>query len=283
MLKIIQVTDLHLTPPGVHHIGCDPRERLEAAIASINAEHPDADLVVFTGDLAALGQVAAYEQLQDCLAELKLPYRLCLGNGDHRARFRAAFPTTAVDENGFVQSTEEIDGQHLVFLDTLAADGRHWGELCDARLSWLRARLNDIGEAPVLLFLHHPPFAVGIPLLDSLTLQNAEKLASVLVGKNIRHMFFGHLHRPIAGSWKGIPFSVLRSTVSQFALRLGADSAARSMESPFYAVALISADSVVVHFHDYTYEGPVIEYRPVPAVIVDDETIAYVFQQASTS
>ncbi|MCC8944216.1 phosphodiesterase [Bradyrhizobium sp. Arg62] len=282
-MKIVQVTDLHLTPPGVQHIGCDPQKRLKAAIASINAEHSDAELVVFTGDLAALGQAAAYEQLRNCLAELKVPYRLCLGNGDHRTRFRSSFPGVMVDDNGFVQSTAEIGGHHLIFLDTLATDGNHWGELCDARLSWLRARLDEIGKAPILLFLHHPPFAVGIPLLDSLALRAPERLASVLVGKNIRHMFFGHLHRPIAGSWNGIPFSVLRSTVSQFALRLGADPAARSLEAPFYAVALISSDKVVVHFHDYTYDGPVLEYRPVPAVIADDEAIAYTFQQTSAS
>lgn len=283
MLKIIQVTDMHLTPPGVRHIGCDPRHRLEAATASINTEHADADLVVFTGDLAALGQAVAYEQLRECLAELKLPYRLCLGNGDHRSRFRAAFPKTLVDENGFVQSVAEMGGQYLIFLDTLADNGEHWGELCRHRLSWLQARLDEIGDAPVLLFLHHPPFPVGIPLLDSLALRDAERLASVLAGRNIRHMFFGHLHRPIAGSWKGIPFSVLRSTVTQFALRLGVDPAARNMETPFYAVALISADSVVVHFHDYTYEGPVLEYSPVPAVIVDDESVANTFQQANAS
>ncbi|MFQ3452398.1 phosphodiesterase [Bradyrhizobium sp. UFLA01-814] len=283
MLKIIQITDLHLTPPGIQHIGCDPRQRLEAAIASINAEHADADLVVFTGDLAALGQAAAYRQLGECLAKLKLPFQLCLGNGDHRARFRACFPDVPTDENGFVQSVTEIDGQHLVFLDTLAADGDHWGELCDARLLWLNDRLGEIDGAPILLFLHHPPFRVGIPLLDSLALKNPERLASVLAGRNIRHMFFGHLHMAIAGSWQGIPLSVLRSTVSQFALRLGVDPAARSLEAPFYAIALVSADSVVVHFHDYTYEGPLLEYTPVPSVIVDDEAIAYSFQKASAS
>lgn len=283
MLKIIQVTDLHLTPPGIQHVGCDPRQRLDAAIASINAEHADADLVVITGDLAALGQATAYQQLRECLAELRLPFRLCLGNGDHRARFRAAFPDVPADESGFVQSAVQIDGQHLVFLDTLAADGSHSGELCDARLSWLKHRLDEIGAAPVLLFLHHPPFPIGIPLLDSLALKSPERLASVLAGRNIRHMFLGHLHRAIAGSWNGIPFSVLRSTVSQFSLRLGVDPASRCLEAPFYAIALVSPDSVVVHFHDYTYEGPVIEYSPVPAVIVDDESIAYTFQQADAS
>jgi Icc protein len=31
----------------------------------------------------------------------------------------------------------------------------------------------------------------------------------------IRHVFFGHVHRPISGSWLGIPFSTLRGTNHQ--------------------------------------------------------------------
>lgn len=35
---------------------------------------------------------------------------------------------------------------------------------------------------------------------------------------NVRHIFAGHAHRPIAGSWRGIPISVLRGTNHQSAL-----------------------------------------------------------------
>lgn len=278
MPKIIQVSDLHLTPAGVSHLGCNPRVRLEAAIDSINNEHADADLVVFTGDLTALGQGAAYVALAECLKALRVPFRLCLGNGDHRGRFLEVFKEVPIDEAGFVQTAVKIGHHTVICLDTLSSDGGHSGELCERRLGWLDARLKDCAGGPALLFMHHPPFEVGMPFLDSLALKHPERLAAVLAPHDITHIFLGHLHRPIAGSWRRIPMSVVRSTVSQFALRLGGPPA-RCLEAPFYAVALVSDESVVVHFHDYMFDGTVMKYEPVPAVIVDNEAVAYEYQK----
>ena len=281
-MKLIHLTDLHFTPPGIDHLGCQPRRRLEQAIESINADHDDAAWVVITGDLAALGQSAAYEELKACLGDLRVPYRLGLGNGDHRARFRAVFRDAEVDENGFVQSVVETRAGRLLLLDTLE-QGVHWGELCERRLAWLARQLEQGGDAPVFLFMHHPPFPIGIKLIDSLALKNADRLAALLDGKNIRHVFLGHAHRPASGSWRGIPFTILRSTVSQFALRLGSKPPLRCYEAPFYAVVLIDDGQVVVHFHDYSYDGPTFPYKPVPNVVVDDETRASDFQRSIVS
>lgn len=277
MLKLIHLTDLHITPSGTEHLGCCPRQRLEGAIESINREHADAEWVIITGDLTALGQTSAYNELHERLAMLRVPYRLCLGNGDHRRRFRAVFSDVEVDDNGFVQSVVETREGRLVLLDTLH-QGAHWGTLCDDRLGWLARQLEAGGTKPHFLFMHHPPFHIGIALLDELSLRNPEQLAAILKDRNIGHLFLGHAHRPIAGSWRGIPFTVLRSTVSQFALKLDAKEPARCHEPPMYGVVLIDDGHVVVHFHDYAYDGPIAAYDPVPDVIVDDEAVATAYQ-----
>ncbi len=36
-MKLIQITDTHLVPPGERLYGLDPRARLEACIADVNA------------------------------------------------------------------------------------------------------------------------------------------------------------------------------------------------------------------------------------------------------
>jgi len=65
-------------------------------------------------------------------------------------------------------------------------------------------------------------------------------------------MFFGHVHRPISGSWLGIPFSTLRGTNHQVCFDLSPTAARDAChEPPAYAVVLIGADTVVVHTHDY--------------------------------
>ncbi|WP_420103861.1 metallophosphoesterase, partial [Bosea sp. (in: a-proteobacteria)] len=50
-MKIIQITDTHLVPPGGIVHGLDPAQQLREALADIAARHADADLVVITGDL----------------------------------------------------------------------------------------------------------------------------------------------------------------------------------------------------------------------------------------
>ncbi len=74
----------------------------------------------------------------------------------------------------------------------------------------------------MFLFLHHPPMAMGISPMDRIPLLNAPELAETLAPHRarIRHMFHGHLHRPLGGSWMGIPFTSLRGTAHQVALDL---------------------------------------------------------------
>ena len=70
-MKLIQVSDLHFVPPGTRLFGIDPRAHLAAAIEDINAQHADAELCLFTGDLADHGDPQAYAALAETLAGLR--------------------------------------------------------------------------------------------------------------------------------------------------------------------------------------------------------------------
>ena len=54
-MKIIHLSDPHITPPGTLLKGIDPGDNLRAAIAQINTRHQDADWVMITGDLTRSG------------------------------------------------------------------------------------------------------------------------------------------------------------------------------------------------------------------------------------
>lgn len=251
-MKLIQITDLHFVPPGTALLGVDPRARLTAAIADINANHADAELCLFTGDLADRGAPEAYANLRDCLGALRVPYRLLIGNHDDRDNFRAAFPEAARDDHGFVQSVVRASAGDLVLLDT-NEPGTGAGSFCAARQAWLSARLAEADGRPVYIFMHHPPFDIGIPSLDRIRLIEPQGFAAALDGASgIKHIFFGHVHRPISGSWRGIPYSALRATVHQVPLDLEADGEMPySHEPPAYAIILIEDERTVVHHHDY--------------------------------
>lgn len=250
-MKFIQVTDTHLVMRGQRLYGLDPFARLQACIADIQAHHSDAECCVFTGDLAHHGDVPAYEALRDALQELTMPWYLLLGNHDSREAFSSVFPDGPNDGNGFVQTAIRNTAGTFIFLDTLQP-GTHGGHYCELRRQWLRATLDKARNRPVYLFMHHPPFEIGIPCLDRIALQQPEQFAELLDDHDIRHLFFGHVHRPVCGSWRGIPFSTMRGLNHQVPFDLQTvDRVPKSHEPPAYAVVFLSGDQTTVHFHDY--------------------------------
>ena len=200
-MKIIQVTDTHLIPPGELLYGLDPAEQLRRAIADICARHADADLLVITGDLCNDGDPRAYALLREILAPVAFPVRLMLGNHDRRPEFRAAFPDQSRDDAGFVQSFIDTPFGRLLFLDSHEA-GIIGGRYCPARLAWLDDALAGAGAHPVTVFIHHPPVPDGLAHFRHIGLHDAAPLAERLRrhAGGVRHIVFGHLHVPMAGT-----------------------------------------------------------------------------------
>jgi 3',5'-cyclic AMP phosphodiesterase CpdA len=106
--------------------------------------------------------------------------------------------------------------------------------------------------------MHHPPLAVGIPSMDQYALRDAAGLWALLAPHRarLRHIFVGHLHRPLGGSWRGIPFSGTSSPNHQVALDLATTgpNVPGCREPAGYAVILIDDERVVVH-HQTLFNG----------------------------
>jgi len=251
-VKIIHISDPHFSTPGKPVCGLDPRQRMDYCISDINAHHSDADLCVITGDLTDNGERKAYEHLAECLTKLNVPVKMMLGNHDSRATFLETFPDEPTDRFGFVQESRVMPDGYLLFLDTNEPNMAS-GHYCSRRREWLSNKLAQAGDAPVYLFMHHPPFPTHIQGLDDIGLADSPEFGETVAGyRTIRHLFLGHLHRPMAGSWRDIPYTCVKAVNHQSALdfRPGQELMG-SHEPPHYAVAFIDPDSVVVHFHDY--------------------------------
>ena len=258
-MKILQVTDTHLVEDGGTIYGIDPAARLEACVAHINAHHADARLCVLSGDLTNEGTPGAYRVLKEILAELAVPYHLMAGNHDDRAALLAAFPETPRDSNGFVQYALDTPAGRLLILDTVEP-GTHGGSFCARRAAWLGNQLEMAGGDAVYIFMHHPPFPIGLPAMDRMGIDDPGPFVAAIEAHinitNIRHIFFGHVHRPVSGSWRGIAFSALPSTVHQVALDLKTVSPVpKTREPPAYGVILLAPEQTLVHVNAYLDES----------------------------
>ncbi|MER8707568.1 phosphodiesterase [Mesorhizobium sp. M0520] len=246
-MKLIHLTDLHLVPAGAMLFGFDPAERMRKTIERINRDHADAELCVLTGDLTDEGDFASYELLRELLQEMRVPIRLLLGNHDSRQNFLRAFPGEPRDRNGFVQSVHETSVGRLIFLDTLV-EGLGHGALNEGRLEWLLERLTERPQAPAYLFAHHPLQPIGLPHFEPWNTENWRQTMRAMVGAgNVRHVFHGHVHVDVSGTWSGIPFSASRGVAHQIIPHLARRDADFVEDAPAFDVALIDDDSVLVH------------------------------------
>src|ERR1700745_3437625 len=92
-LRIAQISDLHIKPPGTLAYGrVDTARALERCVSALNAFTPAPDFVVISGDLADTPSAEEYDYLKRLLAPLKLPFAGIPGNHDSREMMRAAFP-----------------------------------------------------------------------------------------------------------------------------------------------------------------------------------------------
>lgn len=258
-MKFIHLTDTHLIEGGVDLYGSNPNQRLRQAVAHLMAHQPDAQAMVITGDLTHYGQADAYDQLRDILSPVPCPVHLILGNHDSRDTLKTYFPAIENDANGFIQYTKVFGDYLAIFLDT-NEPGVSWGVFCEKRAEWLRQQLAS-AQKPVLLFMHHPFFPIGIHSMDAISLRDTTHFMNAIQGyeSRIHQVFFGHIHRPITGSYRNIPFFTLKGTNHQVALELHADASEGipgRLEAPQYAVVNLLPDQILIHSEDYLDEQP---------------------------
>ena len=192
-LKFIVMSDLHLVAEGELSMTLDTAARLETAVETINARYADADFCILAGDLADLGQAAAYRRLQAILSKLIIPVHITLGNHDDRDEFRKAVDRHDDVAAGHCTSVVDAAGLRLVMLDTLEHVNEVPGVVGEAQRQWLAKTLDAAPDVPTLVLMHHHPSPTPEPPKGAL--QDTAALMDVIrPRKQVKALLFGHTH-----------------------------------------------------------------------------------------
>jgi 3',5'-cyclic AMP phosphodiesterase CpdA len=239
----------------------DSNAMLAAAIAHLNALNPRPDLVLVTGDLVDEGDPAEYAAVSRRLARCEIPYLVIPGNHDRREPFRAAFPGHAYLPSPAAPMHYVVEDYpvRIVAFDT-TVPRLHHGEVTDAGLAWLADTLNADQGRPALIMMHHPPFACGIPYIDTYLCRDGERLAEIVARfPHVERVVCGHVHRPMLRRWGGTAICTSPSTATQIALQLDPGAAPASYcEPPACLLHWWSPDAGMVTHTSYIgrFEGP---------------------------
>lgn len=261
---LCQITDLHIKRAGrLAYRRVDTAAYLSRCIERINALTPLPDAVVITGDLVDFGDVDEYNYLKSLLAPMRVPYYLVIGNHDGREALRTVFADHAYLQQGggFIQYAMDLGPLRLIALDTQHPPYGS-GRLCQARLAWLAARLDEAPQQATVIVMHHPPFHTGIGHMDKIDLpaDDVRQLAEIVRRHpQVERLLCGHLHRPIQARFAGTIASTCPATAHQVALDLRPEAAsAFVMEPPGFQLHQWHPASGLVSHTAYVdvFDGP---------------------------
>lgn len=258
---IAQLSDFHARPHGRPAYGIvDTNAAIGRAVDAVLAMAPAPDCVLVTGDLSDCGLAEEYGIVRDALRRLPMPVHVVPGNHDRREALAAALGEehAYLPKSGFQHYVVEDFPVRLIGLDTVIA-GEDGGEICPEREAWLAGRLREGQGRPTVIFMHHPPFQVGVDGMDIMPCRVSPGFVDLVARHpEIERVLCGHYHRPIQRRFAGTIGYVAPGTAHQVALDLRPGTENQFvMEPPALAVHVWAPETGVV-----SHLQPIGDYGP---------------------
>lgn len=101
----------------------------------------------------------------------------------------------------------------IVCLDSVRF-GTHDGTLCDERVDWLSARLDEAPDKPTMIALHHPP--VPTATHTAINFSGAERFGEIVAAnRHVIRVVAGHNHESAQMLWNGTLLTIAPGTAHQ--------------------------------------------------------------------
>jgi Icc protein len=213
MLKILQLTDLHVTPhAGDLMLGLDTEDFFQKTLADAYGQHGPFDLILLTGDLAQDPCADSYQRIQQHLSQYPI-HCLCLpGNHDDFELMQRYLQAGNVSSN-----KQLVIGNWQIVLLNSQKPNSPVGMLAEKELAFLEQALLSHQELPTLVALHHPCFALGSSWLDTMQIENSAAFLSLLNKyPQVKAVTCGHVHQAYFKKIDHINFFATPASCFQF-------------------------------------------------------------------
>lgn len=212
---IAHISDPHLLADGVLQFGAvDTVEHLRRALTRLTQIENPPHALVFTGDLADIGDPAAYALLKEVVEpvahSLGAEVIWCMGNHDEREPYSLGL--FGEESSAPQDRVYDLAGLRIIALDS-TVPGWHHGALTAEQREWLRDLLETPAPHGTILAMHHPPIPVPmVPEAELIALHDQREFADIVRGTDVRAVLGGHFHYTSFSTFAGALVSVASAT-----------------------------------------------------------------------
>ncbi|MCC8365341.1 metallophosphoesterase [Xenorhabdus sp. PB61.4] len=218
-MKVIQITDIHLTQSREHQLFnvnlYDNFDTICEEICRIKGI-TEIDLIIVSGDITNDGDIDAYRYFFKRMDSCQTPYITIAGNHDLKNNIDTVI--TEIKPKYNITSGEYNDKNWFItYVDTVVK-GEDYGFITQNNLAELEKRIILNKKFNTAVFMHHHIIPVGTPIVDSCMLENAADLLTLCKKHKVKFIGCGHAHTSRIWHQNDITISVAPAVSFQWLL-----------------------------------------------------------------
>lgn len=240
MLKILQITDLHIMPePDDTLLGVNTEKYFKRVLQHAQEQHGTFDLILVTGDLAQNPCRESYQRILKVLHSSKTQC-LCLpGNHDDALLMRQILNQELVSCNKQIRF---INWQ-IICLDSQQSDSQG-GLLAEKELDYLSYQLKQQAGLYTLIAVHHHCISSNSDWMDTMIIENNDALFEIIdQHPQVKAITTGHIHQLLEKKYNSVSIFATPATCFQF--KPGCHEFTLDNKSPGYRILNLYPDGTI--------------------------------------
>ena len=210
-IKLVHITDMHLFKSKESlYKEVNSFDSYNEVLTNIKESNWKPNALIVTGDISNDGSIESYNNAFNEFISLKIPVLCVPGNHDCKENLITCLP------RNISSRLQIISDWVFIGLDT-SLKANPSGFLNSNELSTLKAHIEEHCKKNIIICFHHQPVLISSKWIDEIGLENKKEFFEIIEKyKNIKGIFFGHIHQEFNSSINNIGIYGTPSTCKQF-------------------------------------------------------------------